>query len=213
MGMSPWKTRYQLWLEKTGIVSADSGENWATERGNQLEPMARADYELRYGLDMPVVFAEHVEYPYLRASLDGYNAEHKIILEIKCPSEKDHALAKTGVIPDKYYPQLQHQLLVTGANAVHYYSYDGIRGEKVVCLPDRDYIFTLLDQLKKFWWLVETLTAPEKVREDFKPIRFKGAAALCKAGDTDTISAMVPEVGLFRVNDFYFENRRLIDVK
>ncbi|GAB1381790.1 hypothetical protein MASR1M50_01080 [Burkholderiales bacterium] len=44
MGLSPWSTPYQLWLEKTGRASAKVTQ--AMQRGTEeLEPSARAAYE------------------------------------------------------------------------------------------------------------------------------------------------------------------------
>lgn len=210
MGVSPWKTRLKLWQEKTSQAVIESDNTWATERGNALEPMARADYELRYGLDMPVVLAVHEDYSYLRASLDGYNAETKTVLEIKCPGADDHESAKAGIVPKKYYPQLQHQLLVTGADRVHYYSFDGIKGEMVEVLPNHDYISVLLDELIAFWHLVETKTPPEKMRDDFKPLRFKGATQLmrdyfAKKVLLDDVIAKLPDTfNDYRIGDHCF---------
>lgn len=210
MGVSPWSTPYKLWCEKTSQTPPVDEYNWATERGNELEPMARADYELMYGLDMPVVLAAHAEYPFLRASLDGYNAEQKIILEIKCPGAADHLSAAEGKVPDKYFPQLQHQLLVTGAAKVHYYSFDGRKAHLVEVLPDHSYIQTLLEKELAFWKFVTDKTPPPFSRDDFKPTRFKGAAAYCKAGNIQKILENLPPVGRFRVNDLYFIDHKLV---
>lgn len=171
MGVSPWTTRYQLWEEKTGLKLNNRSNNWATRRGNEMEPKARAHYELIHGIEMPVAFIEHKEYPFIRASLDGYNEEHKIILEIKCPGAADHLLAAEGKVPEKYYPQLQHQLLVTGAKEVHYYSFDGESGHLVVVRPDLEYIQNLFNELSKFWELVVKKTPPSLSNKDYKKVR------------------------------------------
>ena len=56
----------------------------------------------------------------MRASLDGISMDQEI-LEIKCPYkpnrlDSDHQKTKEGKIPEKYWPQLQHQLEVFGAS-------------------------------------------------------------------------------------------------
>lgn len=175
MGVSPWKTRFQLWEEKTGPLLKESYNkgNWATDRGNRLEPKARAHYELLNNIDMPAVLVENDDYPFIRASLDGYNEAASRILEIKCPGKDDHELAKNGQVPEKYYPQLQHQLLVTGANEAHYYSFDGESGHLVIVKPDAAYIKKLFKELVAFWELVITKTPPELSDKDFKKVRDK----------------------------------------
>ena len=51
MGVSAWMTRFGLWELKTGRARPQQ-TNWAMERGNQLEPKARAHYELISDIDM-----------------------------------------------------------------------------------------------------------------------------------------------------------------
>jgi putative phage-type endonuclease len=181
MGVSPYKTRFELWKEKIGLVDADqSNGNWATRRGHELEPKARANYELTYGLDMPATLFEHKDFPFLRASLDGYNDEKRILLEIKCPGKDDHDLAKSGILPEKYFAQVQHQLFVSGAELAHYYSYDGERGVLVEVKPDLEYIERLVPEMIKFWELVQKKIAPELSNRDSKRPRKIEVIELCK---------------------------------
>ncbi len=171
MGVSPWKTRLQLWEEKTGVFIPKDTGNWATARGLELEPKARANYELTHNIAMPIAFVEHKQYPFIRASLDGYSEEKSIVLEIKCPGKADHAIAKAGSIPDKYWPQLQHQLLASGAEKVHYYSYDGDSDFALVeVIPDIAYIGKLLVELITFWDMVKQQVPPEASDMDFKQV-------------------------------------------
>lgn len=192
MQVSPWKTRYQLYEEKAGLTTEDAS-NWATKRGNELEPKARAHYELLHGREMPVAFVQHKTLPFIRASLDGYNEAEHVVLEIKCPGKDDHALAVAGSVPEKYWPQIQHQLLASGANCVHYYSFDGEAGALVVVEPDYDYIAKLVQELTSFWDLVTTKTPPELSDRDFKQVKdatIKERIELWKAAkETATVAA------------------------
>lgn len=120
-GWSPWKDALTLFLEKTGkIQQPDSSGNFAIQRGIRLEPMVRAMVEMKLDLDFPDSILVHEEKPYLMASLDGWNAEKRILLEIKIGNKKDH---DRGIVPDKYYPQLQHQMYVTDTQFAYYASY------------------------------------------------------------------------------------------
>lgn len=170
LGVSPWKTRYQLWLEKSGKTPLESGTNYQQQRGIDLEPKARAFYELYNDCDMPPTLVEHSQYPFLAASMDGYNHDLRRGLEIKCPGKADHDTALAGKIPDKYWPQVQHQLLVTGAEQIDYVSFDGERGTIVEVKPDREYMAMLLNEEMKFWALVQQGIAPELSEQDFKEI-------------------------------------------
>lgn len=165
MGTSPWKTPLQLWEEKLGLTKGFQG-NFATQRGHELEPKARAAFELEMGHDFPPILAEHMNFPFIRASLDGFCKELDAILEIKCPGKDDHDLAKSGKVPEKYWPQIQHQLLVTGASKCYYYSYDGESGVKVEVLPDTQYCEKLLKAEIEFWDLVENKIQPKLSDKD-----------------------------------------------
>lgn len=184
MNVSPWRTRFQLWESKTGLVPDTWEGNSATRRGQELEPKARAHYELTYGIEMPVVHVEHKEYPFIRASLDGYNEQQSIVLEIKCPGKDDHDLAKQGKVPEKYYPQLQHQLLASGAAKVHYYSFDEVSAHLVEVLPNAEYCQKLLNELIIFWGMVQTKQPPEFEDRDFKKVKdIEAITALAKWND------------------------------
>jgi putative phage-type endonuclease len=179
MGNSPWSTPFKLWAEKTGLIPRQETDNVyalaAMQRGHDLEPKARELFEKAVGALYPPLSAHHDEYEYIRASFDGYNAEERAILEIKCPNKVDHGKALAGKIPDKYYPQLMQQFLVSGAVKGYYASWDG-KSDKlaiVEVLPDASYIANLLREVKRFWALVE-LQMPPPVTEDDR----KSAVAL-----------------------------------
>jgi putative phage-type endonuclease len=165
MGVSPWKTPLQLWEEKIGIRQGFQGNN-ATIRGHQMEPKARAAFELEMGIEFIPMVAEHFNFPYMRASLDGWNAEEQAVLEIKCPGKEDHDLAKSGKVPEKYWPQLQHQLFVTGGKVAYYYSYDGESGITIPVYPDHEYMKQLFEKEQDFWEMVVNKKQPEPSSKD-----------------------------------------------
>ncbi len=178
MGVSPWMTPYQLWELKTKRVKPKES-NWAMERGNQLEPKARAHYQLLCELDMPATLMEHKLYNCLRASLDGFNpSDGGRILEIKCPGKEDHAKAVAGQIPEKYIWQLVHQLAVADATVADYFSFDGSRGVIVPFQRDLKLEEKLIEKMLHFWELVKTDTPPDFTYRDFKVLRGKKEKAL-----------------------------------
>ncbi len=127
LGVSPWCTPYQLWLEKTGRSVTKA--NAAMQRGTYLEPAARAAYEAETGNIMqPLVLQDGL----YSASLDGMDLDGELIVEIKCPY-KGQASAlwndiTVGMVPDHYAAQIQHQLMVSGAKLAHLYVFDGTHG-------------------------------------------------------------------------------------
>ena len=127
MGASPWQTPYQLWLAKTG--RAESKVTAAMQRGTDLEPAARAAYEEQTGLVMQPVVLQDGAYS---ASLDGMTLEGDLVLEIKCPvrgtrSDLWQDVAES-VVPRYYALQVQHQLMVSGAQTAHLWVFDGSKG-------------------------------------------------------------------------------------
>jgi len=127
LGLSPWVTPYQLWQQRTGRVTQDV--NFAMMRGTQLEPQARAAYEALTGHVMQPLVLVDGEYS---ASLDGMTLDGNLVVEIKCPVKgRDSELWKqvsVGKLPEHYYWQVQHQLMVSGAEVAHLYVFDGKEG-------------------------------------------------------------------------------------
>ena len=109
MEESPWKTPYQLWQEKMGLVQQPP-PTARMKRGLELEEQARHQLEQMTGLFLEPDVVFHNQHEYMIASLDGIDPTGKHIAEIKCCGSEDHAIALGGSIPQKYYPQLQHQL-------------------------------------------------------------------------------------------------------
>ena len=120
MGASKWKTKLELYNEKIN-ENTNVFMNDRMKRGTDLEPMARELFCIQNGIEVsPRVITKE----WAMASLDGMSECGNYIVEIKCPGEKDHDLALSGKVPDHYYPQIQHQLYVTGLDWAFYYSFD-----------------------------------------------------------------------------------------
>lgn len=165
IGISPWKTPFQLWLEKTR--QSISTQNQAMLRGKTLEETARRAFEKETGLIVFPRVAKSRDHEWMIASLDGVDLEEKVIVEIKCAGEADHAQAKQGKVPEKYYPQLQHQLAVTGLEKNYYYSFDGNEGVIVEVARNSQYIEKLIVEEKKFMECVLTQSPPTLSAKDY----------------------------------------------
>lgn len=82
MGISPFKTRYELLLEKAGLKEDDFEGNRFTEYGNMMEEKIRSYINEKY--DTTFVEGKHIEGD-IRCHTDGENKDY--ILEIKTTSE------------------------------------------------------------------------------------------------------------------------------
>lgn len=163
MGMSPWKTRLQLYKEKKSNKPPEPA-NYAQQRGIDLESVARELFNKETGWNMQ---PEVVINEWAMASLDGRDASIGAILEIKCPGKKDHDIALQGNVPDHYYAQLQHQMWVAGTFNVFYYSFDGVAGVTVRVKRDEEYIQSMIPKLYEFYLQLENNTPPEPVDRDY----------------------------------------------
>lgn len=163
MGASHWKTKLQLYREK---LSNDSPTppNARMQRGLDLEPIARGLFYVQHGFN---VYPSVIVKDWAMASLDGISACSKHVVEIKCPGEKDHAIALSGKVPEHYYPQLQHQMWVCDVQQMYYYSFDGTDGVTVIVDRDDDYIEKMIAEEFKFYMCLQEKKEPELSEGDY----------------------------------------------
>lgn len=166
MGVSPWKTPYALWEEKVGL-SKDNLSNYARDRGKALEEKARKCFEKKTKLVVLNLVMFHQDYNWMMASMDGIDLEGENAVEIKCPGREDHLVAVNGMIPDKYYPQLQHQMEVCNLDKMFYFSFDGDDGVIVECQRDDKYIKKLLKEERDFYDHMVDFVPPKMTEKDF----------------------------------------------
>jgi putative phage-type endonuclease len=175
MGASPWKTRIQLYHDKTATEVTETSSNWAMQKGNELEPIARVKFTSWYNISEggEILFQPRLcvlnEYPFLKASLDAANpqGEVDVFAEIKFQGKNDFAFQG---VPDKYFWQLQHQHLVTGGKAKAFFV--GINANEVIKVlpvePDIEAMRKLLAECILFWECVQQKIEPEETPQDFK---------------------------------------------
>lgn len=146
LGLSPWMTPYQLWLVKTG--RCETRVTQAMQRGTDLEPLARAAYEEQTGLIMQPLVLEAGGYS---ASLDGMTLAGDLVLEIKCPLRGTRSDlwqdVQSGQVPAYYGIQVQHQLMVSGADTAHLWVFDGDQG--ILHAIERD--VTVMERIRAGW--------------------------------------------------------------
>lgn len=129
VGMNPYKTNEQLWLEKTGqAVPEDISDKPYVKYGQEAEPLLRELFKLDYP-QYEVFYEENNlflndKYPWGHYSADGWLVEKETgrngILEIKT-TEILQSMQKekwNQRIPDNYYIQCLHGLLIMEADFV-----------------------------------------------------------------------------------------------
>ncbi len=166
MGVSPWTTPLQLWERKLDLVP-EKQKTYSMQRGSDLENDALNCFNAIMGLSLQPKVVLCRCYDWAIASLDGFDGD-KIAVEIKCPGFEDHQKAINGIIPDKYYPQLQHQMLVAGLGSMWYYSFDGCAGVALKVSMDEEYQNTLLGKEKEFYKCMTDFIPPIMTERDYQ---------------------------------------------
>jgi len=117
--------RTELVVQRLTNQPSEPFTNAAMEWGVEQEPMARIAYEAQANVFVEQVsFVEHPTIEWFGCSPDGLVGEEGLI-EIKCPSSKNHIkYLLGGKPPAKYVPQMQCQMAVTGRKWCDFVSYD-----------------------------------------------------------------------------------------
>lgn len=125
LGCNPWMTNVQLWRYKIGEAKQkDISDKEVVKYGNNAEPLLRQlfvldfpQYEVLYE-ENNIFFNDKI--PWAHASLDGWLVDketgRKGILEIKTSNiiQSSQKEKWKNRIPDNYYIQVLHYLMVTG---------------------------------------------------------------------------------------------------
>ena len=117
VGLSPFKTAYQLYLEKRGEAPEDDAESLAMKFGSLLEEPIVEHYCDVTGRDVrrqPLAF--HDAHPFMLANIDRQilkDPRGPGILEVKTTNDwSGRGIHGADDIPDHYYIQAQHYLAV-----------------------------------------------------------------------------------------------------
>lgn len=181
VGANPYRDSKadRVWERKTG-QRAEVSDNPAMAHGRKNEPDARRIYEQVCGWTAEDVCVIHDEMDFVRCSLDGLRNDDKVVLEIKCPGEKNHQKyldiaqiddaferqsAYAQVFPYYRY-QVLYQLAITGADMAHFVSYRpdwhdaSERFVMMTLYPEPDEQAHLLERVREFWGFVERREPP-----------------------------------------------------
>ena len=109
------KSRFELMQEKLMIKENEFQGNEYTNYGNVMEPKIRDFVIQELGLEFTEEQFKNEELK-IRGSLDGYNKEENIVLEIKTSSNPDKSF-------DTYNLQIQTYMFLTGAKTAYLATY------------------------------------------------------------------------------------------
>ncbi len=171
LGVSPFKTAYQLWEEKLGLTPPFAG-NDSTHWGSTMEPVLREEFKKRKHF---VVSADDTDYKIpdckpLQGHVDGVIRFPNTfwIWEGKTASRADGwGPDGSNIVPPYVEAQVQGLLLVTGAGKCIVSVLIG--GNDFRCyeiLPDELRHQQIISAVLKFWNMVKSKTPPAATSTD-----------------------------------------------
>ena len=173
LGFSPYKSPYQLWLDKTGRSERKESQNESAHFGNLLEDVVAKEFSRRAGVKVQRVtqqlFLE--EHPWALGNIDravinpdiAGNVRFKDgalttdrLLECKTASEYMSKLfgeEGSDQVPDYYLTQCLWYLLITGCKVIDLAVLIGGNKFRMYRIErDDDLIESIFKQVKAFWF-------------------------------------------------------------
>lgn len=163
LGMSPYKSKYTLWCEKTGLIDGSIEDNEAMRQGRDLESYVAQRFCEATGkkVKRSSYYYRSRENPFMQANVDRLVVGEDAGLECKTVNALTRTKYDKGDIPIQYYLQCLHYMTVTGMRkwyiailvlgvGFYYFEVDW----------DDEEIKTLVANERAFWHLVENNIDP-----------------------------------------------------
>lgn len=126
LGLSNFKTPYQLYLEKLGLNPIEYEDTPLQYWGKQIEPLIRNEFTKRHNVivtdDELACHAVHSEYDFLCGHVDGFIPEYNAVFEAKCANSfmgKDWGEPNSDQIPLSYLIQVAFYCALTKADKAY----------------------------------------------------------------------------------------------
>lgn len=167
---NPYRTPLQLWEIKCGYRSEDE-MNAAMAHGVRNEETARRWLNDHYQLNLKPVCVEDPDKPHYRASLDGYDFDEGVLVEIKCPiSDAVLDRARTNqAVPSYWLDQVQWQIMLSNPKRAMIAMWD-YRHHSCICIDvygSSDAVDNMKEKAEDFWHHVQIGKAPDPSKGDY----------------------------------------------
>lgn len=154
LGLSPWDSALDVYLLKRGLT--EPGEsNRAMRRGNALEPFIMSEFEAETTFKgfKPTFMAVSKEHDWLAANVDWICHTDNIGAEFKSSdASQNWGESFSQDVPDYYFIQVQHQLLVTGLDVIYLVAllpFSDLRLYPIT--PDAEVQARIIEATREFW--------------------------------------------------------------
>lgn len=191
---SEWMTPYGLFEDKTTEEIKEQDINEAAYWGNLHEPIILNEYNQKTGrrAKKPKDMIWSKEYPFLFANLDGITDCGRVV-EIKTSRFSDEwGEEGSDNVPQAYILQVQHYMLVTGAQFADIAVLIGGSDFRLyeVC-ADKELQSIIIDKAKQFWQMVLDKTPPEFTSVDDVQHKYKDQSDNTFFADDDLLDAVI----------------------
>ncbi len=177
LGLSKWKSPYQVWCDKKGYNSLESSNNASLFWGRTLEPVIRQHYSDITGYSVAETEIYFMpDHDYIFATVDGLVIEDPDrILEIKTSrTAEGWGEPETDQIPVEYLCQCQHYMMVYNRHITDVAVLIGGSDFRIYHVEASTEVQNhLLREYAEFWELVKNDTPPEPRSFDDVMRRFK----------------------------------------
>jgi putative phage-type endonuclease len=167
LNINPYKSKFTLWLEKTGQKPKDQISSSAVEWGNILEPVIRDHFKRVTGFKVfkNNFVLQHDHYDFMIANLDGEVIDPQFntrgVLEIKTTNERNKKDWENGC-PIYYMSQVQWYLGVTGYDYAYICVLCGGSTFKYYLIERDEFVISqMISQAEDFMGMVQQLIPPE----------------------------------------------------
>lgn len=168
LGISPYKSAYELWAEKRGLLErSEVADSEAAEWGIRLEPIIIQAFAERTGRQAecypPHALHRHVALPWMLATPDARQLTGRGpgTVQIKTASQYKMGEWKDGP-PLHYAVQIQHEMAVVGVEWCSIVVLIGGQRLRFFDVERNDrFLDAMIPQLADFWERVESGAPPE----------------------------------------------------
>ena len=177
LGLSKYTTRSELLKQKaTGVTPEVSpSQQRLFDKGHEVEEMARSIAEAYMNEELyPATITNEVEGLKLLASMDGLTMMGDRGWECKMWNAEFAEMVSNGIVPDTHWPQLEQQMLVSGAEKILFTVTDGTeeKREQVWYESQPERRAQVINGWKQFKADLEAYVPTEKVEKvEAEPVR------------------------------------------
>lgn len=166
LGISNYKTPYQLYLEKKGLIETSVEQTPLQYWGSQLEVLIRKEFRKRnkVKVETPKESIPHPFYNFLRGNLDGFIPKWNAVFEAKCSHQfmgQSWGEDGTDVIPMEYLVQVATYCSIKNADEAKIAVLIGGNDYREFTYKrDLELESTIIDAAANFWNAIQNETPP-----------------------------------------------------